>query len=225
MRKKIRLPLIIILSLFAGMATTKAQGVKFVADIQAVGIGLKQQSVTLGNHTNIASITGMSGINAGLNIPIIYNFEASATIGFLMRLNFSSSTSYSSSGTQSSSESSSFFVPKFSGGLAKAFIFSKRKFVQGIKLGGGLDYYWPGDLKFSGNGDDLQVEYADNYGYFIRGQLAFRPFKKVQIIPNITYRNFTFEATEYKQGPLNSLDESLRTLEGRNIEVGIIFLL
>lgn len=200
------------------------QKAKLIGDIQLMGFGLENQTYTLGNTTYTESITGMSGIAVGVNIPMFFKFSTSISVGILIKAGMNSNTTYTSSGSTSSSSSNLFVIPKASLGLDRDIIFSEKKFIRGIQLGGGMEYYGQSNFSMSKNGDDLDINYKPSNGYYLRMKLVFKPFGKIQLMPNFSYRKFNLNAENRSRNGVSTLDESLRELKVRNFEIGLMLL-
>lgn len=220
---KILLKSLVIISIVLTTSPVVAQRVRVIADVELAGQGLVNQTITLGNNTNTESITGMSGVSLGVNVGLPLRFETSLTGGSLFKLGFNSTYSSSYGGSTSST---SFALPKLSLELARSFIWNEQKGFSGINLAVGIERYWPTTFSTSEDSNDLKITYDPAIGQYYRIKMVFREGKRIQLEPNITFRNANLTASHFRQtGSSNALDPSMSNLQIQNLSIGLVLLL
>lgn len=201
---------------------TLAQDVRFIADMQAIGKGLVNQTITYDAFTYNRSVTGMSGLNVGINIGLPLDFETNITAGSL----FNFASGWGSSGNTTYSSSTSFVVPRLGVEIARSFIWNEDKFLSGLNLGIGIDRYLQSTFKSSQNSSGIKILYNGATGMLYRLKMVLREGKRFQLEPNIAFRMFNLVANDYKlDNSTGSLHPSMQKIKGRNIEVGLIVLI
>jgi hypothetical protein len=205
---------------------SQAQKVHFMGDLQLFGIGSVNQNITSGNNTERSNITGLSGISAGINISLPYNFEVNVLAGLLFNIGMNSSTTYSASGNTSSSSSQSLVAPRTGMELTYNVFIEDQSFIRGVSFGAGLDQLWSGRFRKSDDAGSIDVRYHGTVSPFFRLKMIIKPLGRFNIQPYLSYRTFDFEGHDFTvSGDYQAPDASLMNPKGRNLEFGAVVII
>ncbi|WP_224995625.1 outer membrane beta-barrel protein [Cesiribacter sp. SM1] len=177
------------LCLLAALAMpAMAQNLKFIGRVN-VGFGAQYESLDYSGDQVVYSPGGGMGLEAGLGYELIKRLDAYATLGFQKNL----ALQYESVNGTSNKTSASFGRGYFTAGLNKLFKTSDGV-LNGIILGAGLNYNFPGKLKLTENSHDMgEWTYTNALGYQVEAKLRLKFTDTFSMDPGFRYRNIYFE--------------------------------
>jgi hypothetical protein len=200
-------------------APVMAQNLKFIGRIN-LGIGAQYERLDYNGNQIAYSPGGGMGLEAGLGYELIKNLDAYATLGFQKNL----ALQYESMNGVSNKTSASFGRGYFTAGLNKLFQTSDGVF-NGIILGAGLNYNFPGKLKLTENNQSMgEWAYGNALGYQIEAKFRLKFTDTFSMDPGLRYRNIRFENEASTGSTSWSASTSMNRLNATGVDLSVSLL-
>ncbi len=195
-----------------------SQGVEFVARLN-FGIGLSYDRLDYLGNDVYYSPGGGSGFELGVVVP--YGaLEAYFMGGLQQNLAIQSETTT----TGGVHESSFFFNRKslLTGVNYKLYLWDRT--FTGFKIGGGVNYNFPGNYRTTENNNTLQnITYRAAAGYHLGVDIVLQ-FPKFTLAPGLRYRSMAYKARSQEFGDVSDLTGDLRRLDASGIDISVSIL-
>jgi len=185
-----------------------------------LSVGLDYQTQDFDGEDTFYSPGGGFGLEVGGQYELIEDLALYLTTGYQLHVGLRSEDFDDGSLTTSFGFNRKFFTTGFN----KFLFLEDRLPIEGVIIGAGVNYNFPGRLSRTENNFDLGVSrYQSALGFHVDVKVRLDIFDKINFEPGLRFRSLEFFVDSFSEGPVNGLPDHLRRLNANGIELSLTF--